>query len=98
MLCIAREDTQASVDTSEEQSDVEKTGTGGKVKRQHMDHIAEKRKCGKLSPWLGTRASFFQEAMKMPDAKAAVVQKLDKLKKIPAKEINKVRSKSEVIR
>ena len=101
MPCIAREDTQAVVtsgDTSEEQSDAENTGTGGKVKRQQMDHIAEKgyvRSChyGPLHVLV-----FIQEAMKMPDAKAAVVQKLDRLKKIPAKEINKVRSKSEVIR
>ena len=31
-----------SVDASEEQSDSENTGARGKVKRQQMDHIAEK--------------------------------------------------------
>ena len=61
MPCIAREDTQAvvtSVDASEEESDSEHTGACGKMRRQHMDHIAEKKICGKLSLWLGTRASF----------------------------------------
>ena len=39
-----------------------------------------------------------QEALKIPDAKAAVDKQWEKLKNIPAWDVKKVRSKSEVVR
>ena len=68
------------------------------MKPQHIDHIAEKGHVGSCHYGSVHELVYIQEALKIPEAKAAVVQELDKLKKIPAKEINKVRSKSEVIR
>ena len=47
-----------AIEAIEEQAVSEKTGACGTVKRQHMDHIAEKRRCGEFSLWLGTQASF----------------------------------------
>ena len=48
-----------AIEAIEEQADSEKTGACGTVKRQHMDHIVEKRRCGEFSLWLGTQASFY---------------------------------------
>ena len=64
--CTEKEDSRGkpravatSMGASEKQSDSKSTGACGKVEGQHVDHIAEKRVCGKLSQWLGTQASFF---------------------------------------
>ena len=101
MPCIAREDTQAvvtSVDASEEQLDSEHTGACGKVKLQHMDHIAEKRCVGSCHCGSVHEPVSIQEAMKVPDAKAAVDEKWNQLKAISVWDVKKVRPKSEVIR
>ena len=43
-----------------------------KVRRQHMDHIAENGHVGSFHNVLVQKPVSFQEAMKIPEAKAAV--------------------------
>ena len=75
----------------------ENTGACGRVKRQHMDHIAEKDHVGSFHYGLVHMPASIQEAMKIPEAKSAVDKEWDKLQTIPAWDVNKVRPKSEVI-
>ena len=46
----------------------------GKVKRQHMVHIAEKEYVGSFHYGLVHKPASFQDALKFPEAKAAVDQ------------------------
>ena len=69
------------------------------MKRQHVDRIAEKRVCGKISLiCLVHKPVSIQEAMKIPEAKAAVDKEWMKVKTIPAWDVKKVRPILEVIR
>ena len=75
MLCIEKEDSRGkpeavanSIDASEEESDSANTGACGKVKRQHMDHLAEKGNVGSFHCGL---ASFYSRSFE-DEAKAAV--------------------------
>ena len=61
-----------SVDASEEHSDSENTGACGNVKRQHMDRIAEKGCVGSCHYGSAHELVFIQEALKIPEAQAAV--------------------------
>ena len=79
MSCIETEDSRwkpqasaTSIAASEEQSDSENTGACRKVRRQHMDHIAEKKYVGSFQNGLVHTSGSIQEAMKIPEAKAAV--------------------------
>ena len=73
------------IDASEEQSHSENTGACGKVKRQHLDKIAEYRCLGSFTLachfGLVHKPVSFQEAMKIPQAKAAVGKEWNNLKK-----------------
>ena len=79
-----------------ELSDPENTGARRSVKRQHTDHIAEY--LGSLHYSLGHNPVSVQEAVKIPDAKAAVDKEWNQFKTIPALDVKKVRPKFEVIR
>ena len=87
-----------SIDCSEEQSDSENTVPCGKVKRQHMDHIAEKGYVGSFHNGLVHKPFSFQEVMKIQKSESQWVQKWNKVTTIPAWDVKKVRSKSDVIR
>ena len=72
MLCIEKEDSRGkpeavanSIDASEEESDAANTGACGKVKRQHMDHIAEKGNVGSFHCGLVHQPVSIHEALKM---------------------------------
>ena len=54
------------------------------MKRQHVGNIAEKGYVGSFHCGLVHKPVSFQEAMMIPEAKAAVDKECDKLKKIPA--------------
>ena len=87
-----------SIEASEQQSDSENTGACGKVKRQHMDHIAEKRCVESFHCGLVHKAVSIPAALKIPEAQTAGDEQCNKLKTIPAWDVKKVRSMSEVIR
>ena len=63
----------------------------------HQDHTTEKG-MNSMNPY-GLIHKFIQmpQAMKIPDAKAAVVKEWEKAEKIPAWQLTKVRNKKEVI-
>ena len=61
-----------SIDVSEERLDSENAGACGRVKREHMDHIAEKGYVGSFHCGLAHKPVSMQEATKIPEAKAAV--------------------------
>ena len=63
-----------------------------------MEHIAEKGCVGSFHCGLVHKPGSIQEAMKIPDAKAAVDKELEKVKTIPTWDVKKKRSNSEVIR
>ena len=72
MPCIEKEDSRGepeavanSIDASEEESDAANTGACGKVKRQHMDHIAEKGNVGSFHCGLVHKPVSIHEALKM---------------------------------
>ena len=103
--CIKEHDSRGepqavatSIDAREEQSDSENTGACGKVKRQHVDHIAEEGYVESFHCGLLHKAVSLQEALKIPESKAAVDKQVNKLKTIPAWCVKKVGAKSEVIR
>ena len=100
MPCIEKDDSvgesqavATSIDASESDSGACRT-----VKRQHLDHIAEKGYVGSFHYGLVHKPVSVQEAMEIPEAKAAVDKEWCKLiQKIIAWDVKKVRSKSEVI-
>ena len=100
MPCIEKHDSggesqavATSIDASESDSGACRT-----VKRQHLDHIAEKGYVGSFRDGLEHKPVSVQEAMEIPQAKAAADKEWDELvSKIPAWDVKKVRSKSEVI-
>ena len=63
----------------------------------HEDHIAGKGRQFTTTLQFGTQIYSMPQAMKIPAAKAAVDKEWEKLEKIPAWNLTKVRSKSEVI-
>ena len=86
------------MDASEEQSDSEKYRSMRKVKRQHIDHIAEKGYVGSFHYGLAHKPVSLQEAMMIPEARAAVDKTWDQFKKLTAWEAEKVKCKAEVAR
>ena len=72
-------------------------GMEGSLHKNHADHIAGKG-MNSLSHYTLVRKFIpMPQAMKIPDAKAAVVKELEKLKKILAWQLTKVRNKKEKI-
>ena len=69
----------SSVDAREEPSHAQHAGACGKGERQHMDHIAEKGHVGSFQNGLVHEPVSHQEAMKIPEANAAVDKQWDKL-------------------
>ena len=69
----------------------------GAVRKHHQDHIAEKGMDALSNYNLVHKIIPMPQAMKIPDAKVAVVKEWEKLEKIPAWQLTKVRNKKEVI-
>ena len=63
MPCIEKDDQAiaTSIDANEEQSDSENTRTYGKIKRELMDHIAEKKYVGSFHTDLVHKSTSIQE-------------------------------------
>ena len=80
------------IDDNEEETDSEHERACGKVTRQHLEHIAERGYVGSFHCGLGHKPGSIQEAMKIPDAKAAVDKELEKVKTIPTWDVKKKRS------
>ena len=79
MQCIVREDSRGNPQTCristhahKEQSDSENTEARGKVQRTLVDRTAERGYVGSLHYGLVHKAVSIQEALKIPEAKAAV--------------------------
>ena len=66
---------------------------GGTLHKDHEDHNAGKGINSLIHNNLVHKFIPMPKAMKMPDAKAAVEKETDKLEKIPARQMTKVRSK-----
>ena len=88
MPCVEKNDSRGepqaivtSIDAGEEQSDSEYTRACGKVKRHYMGHIAEKGYVGSFHCRLVHKPVLIQEAMKRPEAQAAVDTACYKLKR-----------------
>ena len=69
----------------------------GSPHKNHEDHIAGKGMNSLSHYYLVHKFIPVPQAMKIPDAKAAVDKEWEKLKKIPACPLTKVRNKNEVI-
>ena len=65
--------------------------------RNHEDHVAEKGVQSKNHNSTVRKFASLPQAMKSPDAKAAVNKEWEKLEKIPARQMEKVKSKKDVI-
>ena len=61
-----------------------------------MDHISDKGSVGSVHHGLVHKSISTQEAMKIPEVKAAANQELEKLKKLPGWSEKEVKSKTEV--
>ena len=70
--CMQKATGATSIVASDERSDSPNPGSCGKVNRQHMDHIAEPRHVGSFHHCLAHKQISVQEAMKMPEFRAAV--------------------------
>ena len=68
------------------------------TKRIHEEHIARKGQNSVLHKNLGRTFIPMPQAMKIPDAKAAVDKEWKKLETIPAWDVRKVKSQKEVIK
>ena len=70
----------------------------GSQSKSHEDHIAGKGMTSLSHYNLVRKIIPMPDAMKIPDAKAAVEKEWEKLEKIPAWQLTKVRNKKEVIK
>ena len=70
---------------------------GKSVPKYHEDHVAGKGDNSRLHNNMAHKFIPMPQAMKIPAAKAAVDNECEKLKKIPAWDKKKVRSRKEVI-
>ena len=76
--CMEKDDgrwkPQAGATSTEEQSDSEYRAACERVKRQHEEQIAEKREVRSFHFGLVHKPISIQEALRIPEAKAAVVK------------------------
>ena len=91
---VTRKTKYACVVDADETTRPRLEGAGHKP---HQDHITAKRTNSMTSHSLVDKFIPMPQAMKMPDAKAAVEKERDKLEKVPSWQLTKVRNKKDVI-
>ena len=89
LLVFARQNTHASL----KQPNLRKSVWKELCKRNHEDHIAGKGFNSLNHQYLAHKFNPMPQAMKIPDAKAAVDKEWEKLEKIQAWQLTKVRNK-----
>ena len=86
-----------SIDASEEPSDSENKGAHGKVKRQHMDHIAENGYVGRLHCGLVHKPVFYSGSCEDTRSQSQR-RKMEQIPDNSQRDVKKVRPKPEVVR